>query len=251
MAQLNVRFPDKEELLDQDEEYFILNGDEHIKFHDYVRIYRTPNLYETVFHERLKCQSPNVMKQLFYDHLEESDFSTERLRILDFGAGNGLVGDALSTGHPELIVGIDILDAAKEAALRDRQNVYKDYLVADMGNPDEKTLNHLQSFEFNAMVSVAAFGFGHIAPSSFINSFNLVQPEGWVVFNLRDRFLSNEDKSGFKKILDWINGDFMNLVEEKTYVHRLNTIGEPIHYTAIVARKIKDIDPSKDHIITR
>lgn len=241
MTQLNITFPDSEQL-DQNEEYFILNGEEKIKFHDYIRIFQTPHLYETVFHQHLKCQSPTVIANLLFKQVKAND-SIEQLRILDFGAGNGLVARALSKGNPELIVGVDILDEAKQAALRERDDIYKDYLVADLTKAELDIIKKLRSLHFNAMVTVAALGFDHIPPESFINAFNLVESNGWIAFNLRDRFLSNSDDSGFKEILEGNQDDCMQILEEKTYVHRLNTKGEPIRYTAIVAKKLKDIKP--------
>jgi SAM-dependent methyltransferase len=243
MNELIVKFPDPQGQLDQDEEYFILNGDEEekIMFHEYDRIFKVPGLYEKLFHEKLKCKSPSVMRNLLHDQIENGDVRKEDLNILDFGAGNGLVAEELNKEHPNLIVGIDILEEAKEAALRDRSEVYKDYLVTDLAKADDQTIEKLEDYNFNAMVSVAAFGFDHIPPEGFIKAINLVRNNGLVAFNLRDRFLTAEDDSGFKETLEWIEGDKIEVLTEKTYVHRYNTGGEPIHYTAIIGKKLSDI----------
>ena len=62
MYRLRVQFPIVEsEQLDQDEVYFYLheNGDRHrFRFHDYGAIYDRPGLYEQIFYDRLKCESP-------------------------------------------------------------------------------------------------------------------------------------------------------------------------------------------------
>lgn len=239
MPLIEVKIPESNGL-DQHEEYFTLK-DEKINFHDYKRIYQTPGLYEEVFHRQLKCQSPQVIKDLLYKNVGQGDTSQRALKILDFGAGNGLVAEALNTENPELIVGVDVIDEARQAALRDRPEVYENYFVVDLATAEERIMKKLKAYDFNAMVSVAALGFGHIPPESFINAFNLVEPGGWVAFNLRDKFLTERDESGFRQTMDWLADGYIEFKDEKTYVHRLSVSGEPIYYTARVGRKIADI----------
>ena len=240
--ELDVIFPRTKDQLEQNEEYFILGPDkEKIQFHDYERIYKTPGLYEKIFHEKLKCQSPRVIAEMLHKLMNKEKDNLDEIKVLDYGAGNGLVAEALQTEHPELIVGIDIIEEAKEAALRDRSEVYEDYFVTDLGEPEEEVIEKLQSYDLNTLVSVAALGFGHIPPQSFINAFNLIEQDGYIVFNLRDKFLMKDDNSGFKKTLDWLADNYIDIVEEKTYVHRLSVNGDPIHYTAIAGKKLNAI----------
>jgi len=243
MNALRLEFPRKENQLDQNEEYFILKSGpkRRIRFHDYRKIYSIPGLYEEVFKSRLRCKSPDVITQLLYDTVKAEGQSTEKLRILDFGAGNGMVAEALSTGRPEITVGVDILDEAMEAALRDRAEHYAAYFVEDLNQPKKEVLTALKSFEFNTLVSVAAMGFGHIAPDCFVNAFNLIKNGGFVAFNLRDKFLTDEDKSGFRETLLWLEKEAITFLNEKTYVHRLSVSGDPIYYRALVGRKRADI----------
>jgi len=243
MNDFEIELPTSDTKFDQDEEYFILKGskEEKIQFHDYERIFQTPGLYEAIFHQRLKCQSPRVIKELLCDNVQESESNFEDLKILDYGAGNGLVAEALNQANPELIVGVDILESAKMAALRDRSNVYEDYYVEDLSQPGDEAIQELESYNFNTIVSVAALGFDHIPPESFVNAFNLIETSGWFAINLRDRFLTNGDESGFKEKLDWMADEHIELLNEKTYMHRLSVTGNPINYTAIVGRKLNDI----------
>jgi SAM-dependent methyltransferase len=238
-----VVFPQSDEQLDQDEEYFELGleNKEKIFFHDYRKIYKVPGLYEQVFAKHLKCESPKVISDLLYKNVKSSDQNPSELRILDFGAGNGMVADELNDQDPELIVGVDILEEAKEAAERDRKGLYRDYLVTDMAKPSEDEMSRLSSFKFNTLVTVAALGFEHIRPVGFINAFNLLPSGGWVAFNLRDRFLSDSDDSGFQQALNKDGKEALEVLDQKRYVHRLSVKGEPIHYQAIVGRKLGDI----------
>jgi SAM-dependent methyltransferase len=249
----DIEFPPVQTAIDQNEEFFFLKGaqDEKIQFHDYERIYKIPGLYEALFHDRLKCDSPAVIKNLLYKQVSEAEEAVQQMKILDFGAGNGLVAQALKEEDPEMIVGVDILEEAKEAAMRDRPEVYEDYVVEDLGEPSKSTWEKLESYDLNAMVSVAALGFDHIPPDGFINAFNLIEDTGWIAINLRDKFLTKEDDSGFKKTLDWIADDYIDFKEEETYVHRLSVSGEPIHYTAIVGKKVNSINLQDLHQIEK
>lgn len=244
MPTLEIEFPSVEETLDQNEEYFLLKNHQpgKIRFHDYRTIYSIPGLYEQVFSEKLKCKSPKVIADLLAVNVERVGSNFTDLRILDFGAGNGLVAEALSRYDPELIVGVDILEEAKKAAMRDRKELYASYLVEDLAEADLPTMNELKSLRLNAMVSVAAMGFGHIAPKGFVNAFNLIEKEGLVAFNLRDKFLTKDDVSGFQKTLDHLEKEAITFIEEKTYAHRLSISGEPIFYRAFIGKKRDDIE---------
>jgi SAM-dependent methyltransferase len=246
MKTIEVEIPKVNSELDQDEEFFILKSenDRKIQFHDYQSIYRVPGLYEEVFHKQLKCRSPEVIAELLYKNVVKAAESFKDLNILDFGAGNGLVGKELNQFGPKEIVGVDIIPEARQAALRDRKGIYRDYFICDLAECDKNELRKLREYNFNAFVSVAALGFGHIPPKGFINAFNLVAKNGWVAINLRDRFLSESDESGFSDMLNFLKDRYIKILDKKTYQHRLSVSGEPIYYTAIVGRKLGDIKKS-------
>jgi predicted TPR repeat methyltransferase len=66
-----------------------------ILFHDYAEIYSIQGLYEQLFYERLKCSSPTrVTEALKYSVSQVREHFTE-LRVLDLGAGNGMMGEKL------------------------------------------------------------------------------------------------------------------------------------------------------------
>ena len=246
MRNIQVEIPEINSELDQDEEFFILKDgrDRKILFHDYRSIYKIPGLYEEVFHNQLECKSPGVIANLLFENVNQAGEDFGNLNILDFGAGNGLVGKALSKFHPNSIVGVDIIQEAKEAALRDRKGIYKDYKICDFARMGVSEVEAFSKFKFNAFVSVAALGFGHIPPKGFTNAFNLVEAGGWVAINLRDRFLTDKDESGFGDMIHFLKDRYIDIREEKTYRHRLSVSGEPIHYTAIVGKKLGDMEGS-------
>jgi hypothetical protein len=241
---LQVQYPGKECILEQSEEYFQLmtdDGPERIRVHDYVRVYKVPGLYEEVVYKKLQCDSPQVVTGLLKDAMQQSADNEEPLRVLDFGAGNGIVGECLQDAvETEAIVGIDIIDEAKTALHRDRPDIYDDYYVMDLSDvyvEDEEKLNR---WNFNALVTVAALGFDDIPTQAFINAFNLLDNRSWVVFNIKDRFFSNDDNTGYNEMLQRMIDTSLKVHKKHQYCHRLSMAGEPLHYYAIVGRKQND-----------
>jgi len=160
------------------------------------------------------------------------------LRVLDFGAGNGIVGECLREAvDTEAIVGIDIIEEAKKAVKRDRPEIYDDYYVMDLSQPESHDEEKLNNWNFNALVTVAALGFGDIPTQAFINAFNLVDNNSWVVFNIKDRFFSEDDETGYNEILQDMIGNNLNVYKKHHYCHRLSMAGEPLYYYAVVGRK--------------
>jgi hypothetical protein len=87
---------------------------------------------------------------------------------------------------------------------------------------------------------VAALGFGDIPTQAFVNAFNIVEDNSWVVFNIKDRFLSEADDTGYSETMREMIGRSLNVYRKHHYCHRLSMAGEPLHYYAIVGRKESD-----------
>src|SRR3954466_7232239 len=95
---LAVEFPD-DLARDQDHEWCLVtvNGrTRKVRFHDYDEIYKVPGLYEFLFYERLECCSPEVVVGLLADEITAEAVDPSTLRVLDLGAGNGMVGEELA-----------------------------------------------------------------------------------------------------------------------------------------------------------
>ncbi len=237
-------FPNVEDKLDQDEEFLFLqhNGQEtKILFHEYDRIFEIPGLYEQVFYKKLKCQSPQVVVNLLEAQLGDTDQTIEDLRVLDLGAGNGMVGEEFANRNAELVVGSDIIPQAKQAVLRDRAGVYDDYYISDFTNLSKKEEEKFQEYRFNTLVTVAALGFGDIPPEAFMGAFDMVENGGWIVFNIRDKFLTSKDDTGFQEAIEALTEEYFEVKDSKQYIHRYNIHGEPLTYKAFVGKKIKDL----------
>lgn len=237
----DIAYPDDAAQLDQDEEYVTLVSDDENKtilLHDYQQVFEIPGLYEEVLYERLKCSSPRKLCDMFDSALASEKQDNAPLRVLDFGAGNGVAGEQFKTHIGcDTLVGVDILPEARNAALRDRPVLYDDYLVADFTGLEAATREKLTDYKFNTLFSVAALGYDHIGTEAFLNAFDLVSDDAWVAFNIKDRFLSETDSTGFKKTIEVLVEDRLDVLARQRYVHRLSLAGDPLYYVGIVGKK--------------
>jgi SAM-dependent methyltransferase len=231
--------------LAQDETFFyILDGDKrcHFRLHDYDKIFRIPGLYEQVVYERLKCQSHFKVSEVLKYAISQSQERFTELRVLDLGAGNGMVGEELKKHGVSRLVGVDIIKEACEATERDRPGVYDAYYVVDFCNLSEEERDEISSWSFNCLTTVAALGFGDIPPKAFMEAFNLVNDNGWIAFNIKETFLDRSDETGFSKLIrELIFSKHLELYHLERYRHRLSVEGEPLFYFALGGRKNSDV----------
>lgn len=242
---LHLPSPRDGEVLDQDEEWceVEIGGERRrIRFHDYASIYDVPGLYEQLFSEVLECCSPDVVCELLSEELDQAGTDPGTLTALDFGAGNGMVGERLTRIGLRSIVGIDLLPEAHAAAVRDRPEIYDDYRVLDLTalRPADRT--ELEGHGFDCLVCVAALGFGDVPPTAFAEAFNLVASSGWLAFNLHKRFLDDDDPAGFGALIQrMLAGGVIEQRARTCYTHRISVAGKPLDYVAIVATKQRDV----------
>jgi SAM-dependent methyltransferase len=241
----SVQFPEESGHLEQDEEYFLLQhkGDrKRLRCHDYSEIYSVPGLYEHLFYDRLKCDSPETVCALLEHEVKQSSDDVSDLTVLDVGAGNGIVGEKLSEMGVETVVGLDIIEEAAEAAARDRQGVYDDYYVADLTDLPDSVREELLEKNFNCLTTVATLGFGDIPPAAFSEAYNLISTPGWVAFNIKEDFVKEADSTGFSDLIkQMIASDVFKVCSQKRYCHRLSLSGESLYYVAVVGEKTNDI----------
>jgi len=242
-----IQFPKLEAHdLAQDEVYFYVVEPDGMKtklrFHDYSRIYEIPGLYEQVFYDRLKCNSPVKVTEILKSAIDQSFENFSELRVLDLGAGNGLMGEALKKYGVSRMVGVDIIPEAKMAMERDRPHLYDAYYVVDFCSLSDEEEDEFKSWSLNCLTTVAALGFGDIPTKAFMEAFNIIQPKGWVAFNIKETFLNESDKSGFSKMIrELIFSKYLDIYHLERYRHRLSIEGEPLYYYAIAARKNANI----------
>lgn len=213
-----------------------------LRFHDYDQIYLIPGLYEHLFYEKLKCSSPQVIAELLSKQVDASDDSMGDLKILDLGAGNGMVGEALIEAGADSVIGVDIIREAAQATKRDRPGLYEDYLVDDLTQPSSATRTRLDREPFTCLASVSALGFGDIPPLAFCEAFNAVSTPGWVAFNIKEDFLTRRDDTGFCGLIHrMFDEGIMEMRDRRRYQHRLGVSGQPLYYVAVIATKERDV----------
>lgn len=241
-----IQFPPLETRnLRQDQTFFyLMEGDERrtIRLHDYDEIYKIPGLYEQLFYDRLKCQSPRVVAEILKSSVGQTQENLMELRVLDLGAGNGMMGDELKKHGVCRLVGVDIIEEACMACDRDRPGIYDAYYVEDFCNLSEAKRDEIASWAVDCLVTVAALGFGDIPAEAFVEAFNILQAQGWVAFNIKETFLDNSDASGFSKLIrELIFSEYLDVYHLQRYRHRLSVEGTPLYYFAIAGRKNADI----------
>ncbi len=210
--EIRIRFCSTSSAVDQDEESFEFEhqGQTHrLRIHDYADLYQVPGLHEALVYDKLECNSPTRIADLIDSVLIDWPHDPSDLRVLDLGAGNGIMAEKLrriSVGH---IVGLDLLPEAEMAAQRDRPGVYDDYVVADLTALPDHARDHLEDARLNCLVTVAALGFGD---------------------------------SGFARLIRrLIDEGIIEIQAHQRYCHRISIEGEQLFYLAVIARKMADI----------
>jgi len=241
-----IQFPPSDtQKLEQDEvSFFVIEDGEkrRLRFHDYDHIYRRPGLYEQVFYDRLKCSSPEKVSQILKQTLESHHVNFSELRVLDLGAGNGMMGECMKQYGVARLIGVDIIPEAREACFRDRPEIYDEYYVADFTNLAPEVEEEIDDWSVDCLTSVAALGFGDIPPSAFFRALRFLKTDGWVAFNIKETFLDNSDTSGFSRaVRELIFSEYLDIYHLEKYQHRLSMEGNPLYYFALIAQKTAKI----------
>ena len=244
-----IQFPPHDaQHLGQDEvSFFLIEGNQkrELRFHDYDQIYLRPGLYEQVFYERLKCSSPGKLGEILKRTLDASGSNFTELRVLDLGAGNGMMGEVMKGYGVSRMIGVDIIPEAKEACIRDRPSVYDEYYIADFTNLSPEQVESIDDWSVDCLTSVAALGFGDIPVQAFFQGLQFVEEGGWVAFNIKETFLDNSDDSGFSRaVRELIFSEYLDVFHMERYRHRFSMEGTPLFYFALVAKKTAKIPES-------
>ncbi len=118
-----------------------------------------------------------------------ADLAPASAKILDAGAGTGLVGEALvKLGYGDMVA-IDLSMGMLEEARG--KGVYTDFRQMVLGE-------HLDfdTDSFDAVISVGVFTLGHAPVNSFDELVRVTKPGGFIVFSLRTDVY---EENGFKE----------------------------------------------------
>lgn len=235
----SIRLPKENHKCDQTEEWFVLETAEStrkLRIQDYPKVYRVPGLYEAVVYDTLKCHSHERFADILRCALTERGELAHDVSILELGAGNGVVGEKMKGLGIGKLIGLDLLPEARDAALRDRPNVYDKYVVADLTKE-----NPLEDHIFDGLVVVSALGLGGVPSAAFLQAAKLLRPGGMIGLTFKSEFLNPDNKHEFGILLrDLLYRGLIELEVLQRYRHRYTIAGDSIFYTALIAKKVKD-----------
>ncbi len=109
-------------------------------------------------------------------------------RILDAGAGTGLVGEVLAKMGYTNLVAMDLSQGMLDAA--EKKGVYREFHKMALGDQLD-----YQTDEFDAVISVGVFTLGHAPAGSFDELVRITRPGGHIVFSIRPDI---DETGGFK-----------------------------------------------------
>ena len=207
------------------------------RLHEYTRVYAVPGLYEEVVQKRLQCASPRTLADALLGCAADAGLVPADIAVFDLGAGNGVMGEALRERGVPTLVATDNIAEARDAALRDRPDLYAEYLVGDTDDlPQVPEL--IREHGLNALVAAGALGLGHISAASFHRLWTHFPAGAWFAVCLHVD-LAEPGGSDFGDYLAGFEDrdDGGEILLRERFRHRLTMAGEPIDYVAIVARK--------------
>ncbi len=165
---------------------------------------------------------PEFAAGLFAKHVPKD------AKILDAGAGTGLVGVILAQKGYRDMVAMDLSEGMLEEARK--KNVYREFHQMVMG----ETLDFLTD-SFNAVISIGVLTLGHAPASSFDELIRITRPGGCIVFSLRPDVYEG---GGFKeKMTELENAGKWELVEASEKKQILPK-GEPDVYHQVWVYKV-------------
>lgn len=212
---------------------------ERIGLHDYDRMYAIAGLYEEVVQRRLECASPAKLAEVLLRVAELEGRAPHLLRVLDIGAGNGLVGEELRARGVQVLVGTDSARRARDAASRDRPGLYASYVVADANGQPAELGTLVRELGLNCIVCAGALGFEHIEAHSLAELWELLPPGAMMALTVHEQLAQpGASDIGDELALLRAGAGGTEIVVTERFVHRLSVGGEPIHYLAIGARKL-------------
>jgi hypothetical protein len=217
----------------QDEETLTVTVDgreETMRLHEYGRVYAIPGLYEEIL-RRLEYASPDKVAELL---LSAPGVVPAEVHALDLAAGNGVSADPLLARGAGLLVGMDLIPEARDAALRDRPDSYAEFVAGDVGEPG-LVAGLVERYALNAVA--CSGGISHIPVDAFNAGWNAFPAGSWLVATAAEDMGDPEGGTYGR----WVAGEVAEGRLADVYVerfrHRLAMSGEPIEYTALRARK--------------
>ena len=217
---------------------------EEVALHDYARVYSLPGVYEQIVSEDLGCRSPARLAQLLGSALDDLGRDRASTRVIDVAAGNGVSGEALRAAGMggRGLIGTDILPEARVAALRDRPDVYSEYLTLDLTALTDAQSEHLRGRHAGALCCVAPVGAGGVPPQAIAAVSALLGDDALLVAMYDPRAAAPDPLTDAFWSAHGIAGERLH---HERYLHRFLVTGAPYELEANVWRLRRARDPTR------
>jgi hypothetical protein len=211
---------------------------EEVSLHDYARVYALPGVYEQIVQEDLGCRSPAVVAEMLAAALDDLGRARASARVIDIAAGNGVSGEALAAAGIMPVLGTDIVPEARAAALRDRPDIYGEYLTLDLAALTDAQTAQVRELRADALtcVSPVGKGGGQVPPAAFTAAAALLTDDALVI-HLHD------PGAGIPDVVDepfwraWLGpATRATRLAHRHYLHRFLVDGTPYELDASVWR---------------
>ncbi|XP_031550725.1 methyltransferase-like protein 27 [Actinia tenebrosa] len=148
----------------------------------------------------------------------------QKMRILDVGAGTGIIGQHLKELGYTGIDGLDISQKMLNIA-RDK-GIYKNLICAALS---EKKIDQIQTGYYDALISSGTITVGHVLPPALDEIVRLVKPGGVICFSIRVD-VHDSPNYGYKEKMDeLLKARKWTLVKKQPAVYHTN-VGERVEY---------------------
>ncbi len=211
---------------------------EELRLHDYERLYSLPGVYEQIVQDRLQCRSPAQIAAMLAAAADAAGWERAAVRVLDVAAGNGVSGEALVAEGLAPVLGTDIVPAARAAALRDRPDVYGEYLTLDLLGLDDRRREAVRGLRASALCCVAPVGdhASQLPPRALAAAAELLEPDALVAY-MHDPGVDAVDAVSAEL---WGDDVSAQELERRRYLHRRTVTGEPYEMNGVVWRLRRD-----------
>lgn len=239
MAAMKITLHDEPGRAQGDERFTVELPDgrrEELRVHDYDKVYAIPGLYEAVVQERLECASPQVLADALTEAVADAGEEVSGLRVLDMGAGNGVVAEALREGGVSApFVGLDPEPAAAPAAARDRPGLYRHYFTATLDQI--RVAEVVAEYELTCLAGAGALGLGHVTRHEIETAWSAFGVGSWLAVTFSEEVLGPEGGELGDFVVALQGAADTDVVRLERFRHRLTMSGEELFYHVLVARR--------------
>lgn len=199
--------------------------------HDYGALYAVPGLYEAVYFSVLEGGSPALLAAA----LAEAVPAVQRpaRRVLDVGAGTGMVGEELARTGFAAMAGADLEPASEVALRRDRPDVYRATRTMDLLALDEGDQAWLAEVAPDVVTAAGAVGFGHLPVEAFQVLTGLLPPGGLLAVTVARGWRTEPALAGHAELFA---GPAYEPVAQRDGLHRRSASDDQL-VTALVLRR--------------